>query len=787
MNVLVYTGPGTARSSVEHTMATLKELLGSAYDVMAVDAKTILSEPWQDSAAMLVIPGGRDIPYVKELGPKGTELISNYVRKGGRYLGICAGAYFACSRLEFERGRKYYEVIGNRELSFFRGTARGSAFPGFVYDSEEGARAVPIQVVSMGASGNLGTAEESNISTLNIYHNGGCFLVPNPENVESADDPQEVIATYEQTVFDGTKNAPAIALCRVGRGLALITGVHIEFNAELFARAQTDSRLDPGVIPELLKTEQKRRVWLSSVFRKMGLWAEGPVQPSSLESGVKSTDSSDRLTLLERAIAAGPTQIFDSLALVANMDTTGLRVSGAGVVSQYGFPPVSTQHLSFETSGAGEAFMDRLYERAEARTIGSDTIRVFGDLTYEIEFLEVRDSAKSSDQSRVEELIRGLRLMDIKQQHAEARAAQKQTSHVGSILNTVASAPLGKKQNVSVVVHRNGSPPSSVTPGFDHSQYWSEVRAIERKYGDAVPKLRLGRALWYGEVLPSTQTVLDRNPKFASLLRDGFTTVATHQTASRARGRNSWISPVGCLQFSFLLRHPREAPPVVFVQYIVAISTVEAVRSFPGCEDLPVVVKWPNDVYAYEWVDEKDESGCPIRKRVLKKLGGILVNSSYVDNQFVLVAGHGLNVSNRHPSTCLNTLLEQLPPSKIRREPFTQEKVLAHFFHHFARLYTLYRERGFQPLSERYTKWWIHQNQEVGVEGLKGKWKIVGVDSGGHLRCRKIAGEHDDVMVGDGETSAVVAGRTSGEDEEVLLGPDGNGFDMMKGLIVQKR
>lgn len=58
---------------------------------------------------------------------------------GGSYLGLCAGGYYGSARCEFEVGNAGMEVIGPRELAFYPGACRGSVFPGFVYNSEEGA------------------------------------------------------------------------------------------------------------------------------------------------------------------------------------------------------------------------------------------------------------------------------------------------------------------------------------------------------------------------------------------------------------------------------------------------------------------------------------------------------------------------------------------------------------------------------------------------------------------------------------------------------------------------
>jgi hypothetical protein len=54
---------------------------------------------------------------------------AEYVSAGGAYLGLCAGAYYACSRVEFEPGGPL-QVRGDRELGFFPGVAAGAAYAG---------------------------------------------------------------------------------------------------------------------------------------------------------------------------------------------------------------------------------------------------------------------------------------------------------------------------------------------------------------------------------------------------------------------------------------------------------------------------------------------------------------------------------------------------------------------------------------------------------------------------------------------------------------------------------
>lgn len=87
--------------------------------------------------------------YCRSLNGNGNRRIDQYVRRGGSYLGLCAGGYYGTSKCEFEVGNKVLEVVGSRELAFFPGTCRGCAFKGFVYHSEAGAKAVQMKGMSI--------------------------------------------------------------------------------------------------------------------------------------------------------------------------------------------------------------------------------------------------------------------------------------------------------------------------------------------------------------------------------------------------------------------------------------------------------------------------------------------------------------------------------------------------------------------------------------------------------------------------------------------------------------
>ena len=152
----------------------------------------------------------------------------------------------------------------------------------------------------------------------------------------------------------------------------------------------------------------------------------------------------------------------------------------------------------------------------------------------------------------------------------------------------------------------------------------------------------------YGEAVTSTQTLFDRlvrsfnihtiislhsscrNATLLTTLPQSVLSLATIQTAGRGRGSNAWLSPLGCLQFSLLVRIPPGMPlkGMVFIQYMFGLAVTEACRKvMPGQEGERVRLKWPNDIYAL------DEDG----KR--NKIGGILVTTNYVDNIMHVVIG----------------------------------------------------------------------------------------------------------------------------------------------------
>ena len=137
-------------------MASLRKAVDPAPPHLLYEVQTITPDDitlgnclgWL-GCSLLVMPRGRDLPYVDRLSGAGNAKIKEFIRRGG-YLGICAGAYYSCSLVEFAQGDPLLEVCGARELALYPGTVRAPTFPGFDYQSCAGARAAPVSLSRAG-------------------------------------------------------------------------------------------------------------------------------------------------------------------------------------------------------------------------------------------------------------------------------------------------------------------------------------------------------------------------------------------------------------------------------------------------------------------------------------------------------------------------------------------------------------------------------------------------------------------------------------------------------------
>ncbi|GAB7363651.1 hypothetical protein MBLNU230_g4221t1 [Neophaeotheca triangularis] len=267
INILVYTGSGAAPNSVRHATDCLRNLVGTNYAVLPITSEQFLKEPWTASCALLVMPGGADMGYCRVLNGEGNRRIKNYVSMGGAYLGLCAGGYYGSEKCEFEVGKvkEGMEVVGDRELSFFPGTCRGLAFPGFVYHSEAGTRAAELKINKSAFPSNVAGSLED----FRSYYNGGGVFVDAEKWVGKH---VEILASYGgELAVESGKGKAAVVYCKNGDGNVILTGPHPEFSGGSIGTTDPANPNLPSIVSALTTDEKKRSSFMGACLSKLGL------------------------------------------------------------------------------------------------------------------------------------------------------------------------------------------------------------------------------------------------------------------------------------------------------------------------------------------------------------------------------------------------------------------------------------------------------------------------------------------------------------------------------------
>lgn len=248
--VYIYSGPGVSQESLEHTQHTLKQILSENYLIKNIQPKEVQNGRWINDAVLFIMPGGADLPYVEHLCTLGNNQIKKFVKKGGAYLGFCAGAYYGSQKVEFAP-HSPLEVIGERELSFFPGTAVGPTLATYDYKTNSGARAALLQ---WELQEDLPFKKK-----FLVYYNGGCHF-ENAHRYKNV----AILGNYNTT----TGPKAAIIQILVGKGRVILSGVHCEYAPELLN--DNDQYLFP-IKKQLLSRDSDRRVLMKTLIKRLGI------------------------------------------------------------------------------------------------------------------------------------------------------------------------------------------------------------------------------------------------------------------------------------------------------------------------------------------------------------------------------------------------------------------------------------------------------------------------------------------------------------------------------------
>ncbi|CAH8599387.1 unnamed protein product [Schistosoma turkestanicum] len=231
--IQIYNDLGTSERSLIHLKNAFRHLTLN-YSIQEING-TMINNQHLIQTDLLCFGGGYDLGYLKSLQLTGCLKIHNFIKhRMGKYLGICAGAYFACDYCQFDVGGPL-EVCGERHIKLFEGIGSGPVFPGFQYNSEMGSYAVSIQAVS----------KHLIPQTAIVYYNGGCsFELDNWTN-------SKVLYTYS------TNGKPAIIYSKLGNGCGILSGVHMEYDPYLLEKQLSknrDAETNSNVVVDTMKT-----------------------------------------------------------------------------------------------------------------------------------------------------------------------------------------------------------------------------------------------------------------------------------------------------------------------------------------------------------------------------------------------------------------------------------------------------------------------------------------------------------------------------------------------------
>ncbi len=209
---------------------------------------------------------------------------------------------------------------------------------------------------------------------------------------------------------------------------------------------------------------------------------------------------------------------------------------------------------------------------------------------------------------------------------------------------------------------------------------------------------------------------------------EGIAIFAEFQRKGRGRFKRRWVSPRSKgLLASFILR-PGDDP--LLGSQITLIGAVSATSAIRKTTDLPVLIKWPNDIVIRD-----------------KKVGGILTEFGTSERGPFFILGIGINI---------NTPVEELPEggvslADVKGNEVSRIELARLLLVELDKYYIMFKKEGFVPLRNE----WQNLSATLGtrvkvilatreIEG-----QALGIDTDGALVLRLDTGLSERVIAGD--------------------------------------
>jgi type 1 glutamine amidotransferase len=118
VKVAIYQGPGAPESSATNVSKVVALVPGASARIVTAEEVGTLDLTMFD---VVVFPGGSGSGQAKAIGETGRAKVREYVKNGGGYVGICAGAYLACTNFDWGLGLLNASTVSSKWM-------RGSGF-----------------------------------------------------------------------------------------------------------------------------------------------------------------------------------------------------------------------------------------------------------------------------------------------------------------------------------------------------------------------------------------------------------------------------------------------------------------------------------------------------------------------------------------------------------------------------------------------------------------------------------------------------------------------------------
>lgn len=681
---------------------SLRRFLLPNYSILNVTSHTLNTESWASSTALLVIPGGADVPYARELNGRGNDEISRYVTGGGKFIGFCAGGYYASSRVEFELHNPDIGVSSTRELEFYPGIARGAAYKGYNREKPDNATTVQCAVNIDGFGRSNLTNKQLQVlrKPVHTYYHGGCLFV---DAERYRDQGVQVLARYldpvdqkgsdvSDTNLDAVHAASTIYR-EIGKGAVVLTGIHPEFSPEMFRRNFLNKSY-AKIIATLEAHQEERTEFMKAILQKLGLRVNdvGLHESNLTRMALTAAQPSDLKQLVYALSQGAGFGGADGNEIKAGVDTFRLWTGEAQ-------KPQPTPRLSLPKDSTNDLDFDRVIKDVDVyydhypstKRTPSFNVQKYYDT------LKKLHSAQPSSPYAARHFLLGTTLLYAETLTSTSALLFKNLRLLRDL--PTGFAVLGACQLAAQNVESNNSHICASPLG---------VMAVS--------------------------TVL-RFPLHAEYDMQSALSYSCSSFQSSYSGPGSGPSP--------------GPSPIIFVQYITAIALVQSIRQYAekvlGYHDFPVFIKWPDEIYLVNPsssfnaaagpssfganVDDKDHSEKAKQaqnRKKFTKLGAIKVDTTIQDSEYVSVVGVNLNVDSQRPIGSLNSFLDERVKSSSstsstsRKEGtpshcghFEQETLLANFLSLYDHLLSEFLLNGFHPFQKAYHNLWLHSSNMV--------------------------------------------------------------------------